>query len=171
MATQYVLTDAAETWLLEYRTALPPSWAAATQAQKTNALINATDWLDANYHTRWKGARSTEDQTRDWPRIGVTDNDGYDVDSIAIPDMIERACAEAAALFIDGDLDNLPLRLSSGARMRSKSISAGSVSKSVTYAGAGVSESAEANVVFPKLDKILRHLIVSGDTVALEVSL
>lgn len=171
MATQYVSTAGAEAWLLEYRTALPASWSALSSAAKTNALINATDWLDLTYGSRWKGQASAAGQERDWPRSGVVDNDGYDVDSVALPDMLERACAEAALLFVDGDLDSLPFRVDSDARLQSKAISAGNVSKSVTYAGAGLSEAAESNVVYPKITKILRHLIVSGDTVTMEVSL
>jgi hypothetical protein len=171
MATQYVSTEGAETWLLEYRTTLPASWAALGSTAKSLALINATDWLDLTYGNKWKGTRTASTQERDWPRSGVVDNDDYDVASDEIPEALERACAEAAVLYVDGDLDSLPMRVDSDARLRSKAISAGSVSKSVTYAGAGLSESAEANISFPKITKILRHLIVSGDTTTLEVCL
>lgn len=165
MATQYATTAEIEFWLLEYRTALPSSWVSADAAAKTNAAINATDWMDFTWGAEWKGNRATSTQTRDWPRTGVIDNDGFAVSSLTIPDAIKRVCAEAAVLFINDELDSLPARVDSAARIRSTSISADSVSDATVYAGAGISESAAANVTFPKLIAILRHLIESSSTV------
>lgn len=55
----------------------------------------------------WKGDIATLTQSLSWPRIGMVDRYGRDIDSGAIPDDLKRAQAEVAGqLSTDRSLDN-----------------------------------------------------------------
>lgn len=72
------------------------AWAGA-DALKEGALRRATGWIDATYGSRFVGRPVyPRVQALAWPRVGVTDADGYDVPSDAIPVEIKRATMEAA---------------------------------------------------------------------------
>lgn len=71
------------------------AWAALSTDQKESALIQATDYLQATYSTRWKGIRLTVDQALDWPRSAVV------VDRVTlaydqVPAQVVRATCELA---------------------------------------------------------------------------
>lgn len=61
---------------------------------KEAAIIVATQYVDGSF--RWKGAIVFADQSLDWPRVGVVDDEGRAVDSMSIPDRLKFAVAEYA---------------------------------------------------------------------------
>ena len=75
-------------------------WSAASDADKTKALIQATRILDA---MTWKGARTTTTQALKFPRFGLYTDDGIVIDSDTIPEFIVNAVSELAWLLIIGD--------------------------------------------------------------------
>lgn len=76
-------------------------WIAATQAEKEAAIRRATRFLNINYV--WGGYKVDEDQTTQWPRYEMFDEDGYDIDADVVPERVKEACAYFALRVIDGD--------------------------------------------------------------------
>lgn len=71
------------------------AWGALDTPTKEASLIKATDYIGQMYGQRWKGMRTSADQTLDWPRYDVVVN-GYYVDSTIVPAAVQNACAELA---------------------------------------------------------------------------
>ncbi len=152
--------------------ATTPSGWAGTTVQKDAALLNASRWLDITFGERWVGEITSAAIALglDWPRSGYDQNETA-LDSAATPEAVKQACAEAAALYLAGQLDSLPDRTDATARIASESLAAGSVSKSVTYLG-GKPTTASSGRSFPKIEGILRKLLNDGGgTVPLEIGL
>lgn len=103
-------------------------WLALTDAQKTTHLTRAEAYLDS---LSWKGDIADDAQTIAWPRTGVIDKEGRSVDEATVPDDITSAFFECAALDLDGTLF-----ANSDTPLTSKTVTAGSVSVSKSYAGA-----------------------------------
>lgn len=62
-----------------------------------SALLVASERLDGMTSGMWMGYKvGQRDQTREWPRSGVVDADGYAVSSDTVPDEIDRATYELA---------------------------------------------------------------------------
>lgn len=75
------------------------AWDAAEQTSQLKALVTATRMLDRQ---RWKGEKTSPGQTLDWPRTGVTDDEGAAVAPGTVPLAIEHATYELAnALLAD----------------------------------------------------------------------
>lgn len=70
------------------------AWDSATTAQRNKAIVTATRMLDRQ---RWAGEKTDAANTLSWPRSGVTDDYGEDVDEDTIPQAVVDACAELAA--------------------------------------------------------------------------
>ena len=84
---------------------LPSEWASAQQALKETALRFATEWMDNTFGALWKGYRTETTQSRDWPRSGVMDRDGMEVDALTVPQTLKDATALMALEWIrSGDL-------------------------------------------------------------------
>ena len=77
------------------------TWTGASTATKEAALCFATRLLDQ--HVAWYGARCTETQALRWPRLGLLDQDGYEIDSNVVPPAVKNATAELARLLIASD--------------------------------------------------------------------
>jgi len=58
---------------------------------KEIALRQATQYLDDNFSSRWRGSRLDRDQSLNWPRVGANDDDGFHVDSDEVPIKIKDA--------------------------------------------------------------------------------
>jgi hypothetical protein len=71
------------------------AWAALTTTEKQQALIKATDFIEATYRTAWKGYRILSTQALSWPRVDVT-VDGFPIPSNIVPVPVTNACAELA---------------------------------------------------------------------------
>jgi len=87
----------------------PAAWSGAdvTDAQKTAALVTATEYLDATYGRYWQGRRAVSTQTLDWPRTSVYDADGYSVASTSTPQAIKDVVSILALKVREGT-DLLP---------------------------------------------------------------
>ena len=72
------------------------NWTGASAANKNASIVWATsildDWID------WIGYRVDEqdNQSLRWPRYGVSDVDGYSIDSDIVPQFLKDATAELA---------------------------------------------------------------------------
>jgi len=76
-------------------------WTGATTAVKEAALAHATRLLDEN--VSWHGIKQDPDQALEWPRAGVSDKNGYAIDSNEIQQWLIDATAELARWMIIGD--------------------------------------------------------------------
>lgn len=99
---------------------------------KPAALVQATAYLDNRYRSRWRGTRATEEQALAWPRLDVTDEDGFDVAEDEIPRAVKEATYEIALrvgsgtnLYRDYDPTNPALT--------SRSVGVGPISKSESF--------------------------------------
>lgn len=77
-------------------------WTEASDDDKEIAIMWATKLLDNNI--TWDGLKYTEDQALDWPRDGVLDRGGYEIDVDEIPQFLKDATAEFAFWLIAADL-------------------------------------------------------------------
>lgn len=93
-AESYVSVAEADAYLAKF--GLPDAWNLSTEEQKEQALRQATRYVDARFHGRWKGWRSVDDQALDWPRSDVSDSDGFLIDSDEIPTLLKSATIELA---------------------------------------------------------------------------
>lgn len=139
---------------------IPSEWSSATASEQLAATEVASRWLDQTFGRRWSGRRTDSTQVRDFPRTGLVDRDGYAMSSTTTPLAVRYACAEAAVLHLQGELNSIPTAASSE-RIASKTISAGDVSKSVTYIG-GSSTSTSSQRTFPKIEALLIDVLEGG---------
>lgn len=130
-------------------------WTAADQATRERAIRNATAYIDNQYGRRWQGQRTNEAQGLAWPRAYVRDRDGYCIASNVVPVPIQHATCEMAIRAIAGEL--MPAQINTGT-IESESVSVGTLSKSVTYAGG---KSAEE---YPRVDGLLASLLQANNT-------
>lgn len=81
-------------------------WDAALTADKETAIKQATRLLDL---LQWKGSKTYDEGALRWPRDGVYDLDGIELDSTTIPVWLENATAEYAFVLLrDGDPTTVP---------------------------------------------------------------
>lgn len=97
----YISVSGADTYHLARGTAV---WDGMTQGDKEKALRRATDYMIAEYRTKWLGKRSSTVQALDWPRSGVILADVGLYPSDVVPKEVQRACAELAARAATGEL-------------------------------------------------------------------
>ena len=76
-------------------------WDNATEPSKNKSLVMATRLLDE--HIDWKGTKSFDTQALRWPREGITDQDGIEVDSTTIPQFLKNATTELSKHLLKGD--------------------------------------------------------------------
>lgn len=72
-----------------------------TESVKEAALIKATQYLDYSYS--WKGTIFSTEQALNWPRTGVQDNQGRDLDN-SVPQKLKDATAELALVSLSSEL-------------------------------------------------------------------
>lgn len=134
--------------------------------RKQQAIVAATDYLDKRFGTRFRGSRRNRDQALQWPRIGATDNSGYDFPDI--PKQLKQACAEYALRVLTlGELAPDPSEGEEG-EITGKREKVGPIEEEVTYAE-GVSRSTLTSLVssgslleYPAADLLLEELIKSS---------
>lgn len=94
-------------------------WTSATDETKENALVSSTRTMDRQ---RWQGEKTEDDQDLQWPRTGVTDRYGDEVDDSTLPDDFLAGVAEYALDLIQ----NTSLQDNSSTGSNTKSLKAGS---------------------------------------------
>ncbi|WVW77400.1 head-tail adaptor [Stenotrophomonas phage vB_SmaS_Bhz59] len=131
-----------------------------TDAQKEQAIIRATDYLDQRFI--FVGRRLLgRDQTTEWPRMDAWDLDRNLV--TGIPLEVQEACAEYALRALTAELNPDPSRDASGAAIQSQSQQVGPIAQSVTFVSGAVFTMPK----YPAADAKLRRtgLVRSGGTV------
>ena len=122
------------------------AWAAATDDEKSSALIQATDYLNG---LSWTG-RKVAIRTMAWPRADV-EVDGYAVGSDEIPEEVVQACCYMAGEIISGATP-----LAATDRPLTK-LTAGAVSMEWDATSSQAPQ-------YPALKSILRGYIMAGNT-------
>lgn len=94
-------------------------WSVLDTDVKERALITATRMLDRQ---KWAGTKTDPDQALAWPRTGLTDRDGNELDSATVPQAIKDAQAELAlSLYLDPQVQT-----NTGTGLNTKRLKAGS---------------------------------------------
>lgn len=101
LSTANALMSVAEADQITENYGASTDWSGATNAQKENAIRQATRYL--NLHYIWYGYKTEITQALQWPRFEMYDEDNNSVDSDVIPDRIKEACAYLALQVIEGD--------------------------------------------------------------------
>jgi hypothetical protein len=70
----------------------------ASSGDRKKAHVSATRWLD---RANWAGDKTSSSQALEFPRTGLTDKDGNDVASDAVPTVVEHACYELILYLLD----------------------------------------------------------------------
>ena len=133
-------------------------WSAASGSDKENALIVATEYLDAEYQGRWRGLRGSSTQALAWPRASVEDDDGFLLSPIEVPQKLKDACAWLALRVVLGD-ELLGVVTEPGS-VTSESFTVGPITESKTYASGR-----PHGYQYPKVEGLLRELLESASRV------
>ncbi|MBO7715778.1 MAG: hypothetical protein J6S85_19605 [Methanobrevibacter sp.] len=128
-------------------------WAELEDNQKISCILKATQYIDSIYD--WKGRAKYEEQFLAFPRVAITDNNGFDVSHI-IPSKLKVAVYEAAYFGFKEDLFTV-YESSSGNVKRDKKVVTGAVEKEVEYFSSKDS-AIEFVSRFTILDSILKGL-------------
>lgn len=98
-ANSYASVSAADGYVADRGIA---GWTPLTNSVKEQALIKATDYLEATYRDAWKGNRITATQSLSWPRSNVI-VDGFLLPADTVPFAVEYACIEMALRAASGE--------------------------------------------------------------------
>ena len=80
----------------------PAEWTAASSGDKEEALVKATDYIDAHY--RWiVGTIGSTTQALAWPRNNALDRFGRYYDTDEVPGVVEASACELAQKVLEGD--------------------------------------------------------------------
>jgi hypothetical protein len=135
----------------------PTGWTGADTDAKEDALRIATQYLDAMYHHRWLGVRSSITQRLSWPRNDV-EIEGFVLTATTLPRQLVEATAEAAYRHLT-DTDGLMPDVDPG--IKAESVRVGPISESVEYSGTkpGVKR-------FKAVDMILTPLLTRAGSIS-----
>jgi hypothetical protein len=101
MTTRYGTAAGFRAYLSDRGLTNPNAGLDSTVAAK---LLVASEWLDATYVALFPGRRTGGSaQEREWPRIGVSDREGYPIASTTVPVQVEYATYEAAHRELDNE--------------------------------------------------------------------
>lgn len=73
-------------------------WQNLEEDKKAVCLIKATDYVDSTF--KWRGIKSTAEQSLRFPRKNLIDDDGYTIEGI--PNALKDAVCECAVLISSG---------------------------------------------------------------------
>lgn len=144
------------------------AWSDEDTATQEQALIRATAALDSWLRGCWRGVKKTSTQALAWPRIsaqgsttGVTDEDGYELSTAAVPLVVKQATAEVALI-------ELTERFIQQSVSRDNTVSSESVGPiSVSYRA-----DAPTNKRYPHVEALLRGVAnVAGTQIGMNVYL
>jgi len=94
-ADAYISIADAETYFANFGR-VTTTWNALDTAAKESKVRSATQHLDRYYGGGFSGFRADRDQSLEWPRRGAVDDNGWTIDSDAVPVVVQRAMAELA---------------------------------------------------------------------------
>lgn len=110
-ADSYVSVADADTYLTTYRR-YATEWDDADTAAREAVLRWSTNLLDL--HVDWFGYPTTQTQALRFPRVGLVDRDGRNIDQDTIPTLLERATAELALALLQRNRTEEPAALGRG---------------------------------------------------------
>lgn len=149
-ANSYVTLEEADKY---QRTRNRADWLELEDNQKASCILQATQYIDGIYN--WKGRAKYEEQFLAFPRVAITDLNGFDVSHI-IPSKLKVAVYEAAYHGFKEDLFTV-YDSSTGNIKRDKKVVSGAVESEVEYFN---SKESDVDFVsrFTILDSILKGL-------------
>lgn len=130
------------------------TWTGTTTA-KENALRVGASFVSNQYRGEWPGVRTSETQSRPWPRTGVYDTDGYLIANNVIPEQVKQANMEAALLSLTGV--SLEPVLTRGNAIKRTVDKVGPLSQEIEYA-----DGASGLDRFTVIEGLLRGLVRSA---------
>lgn len=130
-------------------------WTGASDAEREMAIREATRYL--NFHYTWDGCKVDEDQTCQWPRYAMTDEDGYDIDADIVHEQVKEACTYLALKYIQGD--TLIPDFDDEAKVKKMKDVIGPITEEREYV---VGESPEKT--YTVVEKLLDPFIINGTT-------
>jgi len=133
--------------------------AAASDGVRDAAIRRASQFIDIQWGDRFKGARKTETQALEWPRIGVETREGWEV--AGLPPQIVTATAELAKLALSGPLAGSGASATAPSKSSIASVQAGSVAVTYTTATKTALETDHADK-FYLIERILRPIMRGG---------
>ena len=146
-ANCYVSLDEANAYF-DYRL-YSDSWTESTSGTQIQALVTATNDIDIFYE--FYGSETYEGQSLDWPRDGVTDCEGNEIDSESIPEEVKDATCEHALYILNQNIEANQANLNKG-------IKSATVDKlKVEYHG-GASASSQIEKTSDKVRALLKCL-------------
>ena len=138
---------------LSGRGVTPSSWSSANEATKEQWLRRGSQNLTTMTTGKWKGEKLDADQAFPVPRVGLTDEDDYRVDSNEVPVRSKHAAIELAAMEAGGT--ELYAQDGADGGISAKTIKAGSVTIAKQYSG-----SQSARVATERVWDLLRPYLV-----------
>lgn len=77
-------------------------YSASTDDQIEDAIVKATDYVDARFGKMFKGYRQSKGQALEWPRLDAFDNDGFLLDGVDnVPRKLQMAVSEYAFIVLN----------------------------------------------------------------------
>jgi hypothetical protein len=134
------------------------AWAAQDNTTKQKRLMRGAQYLVTKYDSRWINRRVNQLQSMPWPRVCVTDSDGFAVGSDAIPVQVKQAQCEAALLDMNGTA--LLPDVEAAQNIASESVTAGPVQESISYVG-----TKSSLPVFRKIALLLKPFLTATNEV------
>tara|TARA_Y100000310_G_C20568506_1_gene756792 strand:- start:605 stop:1129 length:525 start_codon:yes stop_codon:yes gene_type:complete len=159
-ADAYVSVSFADTYFTNRQGSSVWNDSSLTTEDKEAAIRNATAYLDRRYSGSWVGRRINRSQSLAFPRMNVTDYDGFTIGADEIPTKLAEACCEGAVLAIGEDL--LPDITNSGI-ISEETVGIGSVQSTIKYEG-GKSQIK----TYRKIATLLRGLVLFRGTIQME---
>lgn len=151
------------------------TWTAATQAAQEAALVEATDYVEARFRSRWRGIKKLSTQALSWPRNYAVDDDGNTLSSTEVPALLEYAIAEYATRALSATLLSDPAAPETGTQgpvtATRETVGPITVAKAFSAYGGGNSGAGRGLVAdtaipqYPAGDLLIAGLINSGGSV------
>lgn len=141
---------------LHYTSTQLTAWTAATSGDREIWIRNAAQYMVAQYRSRWSGERYLETQALDFPRDGMLDTDGFELDYDEVPQVVKDAQCELA--FRASSAELMPDTAAASGNITSESKSGAGFSKSITYGSGGKPTQSSYELV----SKLLAPFIVQG---------
>lgn len=129
-------------------------------SQKQAWLIQATDYIQQVFASRFVGAKATPDQALAWPRIFAVTRDGLELDSNMVPSAVVRACCQYALRAIQGPLMPDPLVSAEGYNVVTSRKKVGPIEKEFRIMGSSGSPILIRS--YPAADTLLTGLLNGG---------
>ena len=154
-ATSLASVDAADAYFEDRGSSVWPAGLCDPElAQKEQALILATDYIELVFGSRFLGDKLTATQSLSWPRASVVIGD-IEIPEDAVPQAIQRACFEYAVRSLTAELLPDPVIDDSGFTKVATEETVGPVSVKYQVATSGPGSTRQSIRPYPKADRLL----------------